>query len=351
MAIFDNLSNLTINIKEVDTTEGIIFEPPILAPEIAEYHAVQTGVLLDTQIPIIGQLGDIGRIDPGACGVNTFSGSFSVSEKIWRIKTFSERFDWCLKLLPANFKVWRDEKMALKSWEQMDRPLEQFLVDTIKNAVKRAIIRQAEFGDTGAVAGTNFTTGLNVALVTGFDGIWKQIFLDDAGAKKIKRIVIEENNAASFAAQAILAPDTAYNVLTELVRGIDVEYYSQQNEISITPDLWYNYIDFLKLKGGAFDTSMYIDGVKTLMFDGFKINVRYDWKQYIEKYQKLATTYVLPHRAWFTRKENLPVATSDTQSFNELDVFYDKLTKKIYADVAWKLDSKVLLEKAMTVAY
>ena len=83
MAIFDNLSNLTINIKEAETTEGIVFGPPILAPEVAEHHAVQTGVITDTQIPIIGQIGDMGRIDPGACGVNAFSGTFPVSEKIW----------------------------------------------------------------------------------------------------------------------------------------------------------------------------------------------------------------------------------------------------------------------------
>lgn len=351
MALFDNLTNLTINIKEVDSSDGIVFENPLLVPAVADFHAVQTGVTTDTQIPIIGQIGDLGRIDPGACGVNSFSGAFPVSEKIWRIKTFSERIDFCLKQLPANLKVWRDEKIALKSWETIDRPLEQFLVDSIKAAVSRAILRQVEFGDTQAVAGSNFTTGLNVALVTGSDGIWKQIFKDDAGAKAIKRIVIDENNAASFAAQMTLGTDTAYNVLTAVTRGLDPEYYSMSNEINITPDLWNNYIDFIKLKGGGYDVSMYTNGVKTLMFDGFKVNVRYDWKQYIEKYQKLTNTYVLPHRVIFTRKENLPIATSDTQSFSDLDIFYDKKDKKIYADVAWKLDAKVLLEKAIVVAY
>lgn len=351
MSVFDNLTNLTINIKEAETTDGIVFENPLLVPDVAEFHAVQTGIITDTQVPIIGQLGDLGRIDPGACGVNTFSGTFPVSEKIWRVKTFSERLDFCLKQLPANFKVWRDEKIALKSWESIDRPLEQFLVDTTKRAVTRAIIRQAEFGDTGAVAGTNFTTGLDVALVTGFNGIWKQIFLDDAGAKKIKRVVIDANNLSTFGAQMALAPDAAYNILTEVTRGLDPEYYSTANEINITPDLWNNYIDFIKLKGGGYDVSMYMNGIQTKMFDGFKVNVRYDWKQYIEKYQKLTNTYMLPHRVTFTVKENLPVGTSDTQSFSELDMFYDKRDKKIYADVAWKLDSKLLLEKGIVVAY
>jgi len=59
----------------------------------------------------------------------------------------------------------------------------------------------------------------------------------------------------------------------------------------------------------------------------------------------------LPHRALMTVKENIPLGTADSGSFNDYDVFYDKTDKLTYVDIATTLDCKLLEEHLFQVAY
>jgi hypothetical protein len=86
-------------------------------------------------------------------------------------------------------------------------------------------------------------------------------------------------------------------------------------------------------------------------FRGRPIIVRKDWDRMIRKYHDLGTTYYLPHRAILTDINNIPVGTSDTESFSSLDSFYWKKDKAHYTDVAWREDCKILQENSIVVAY
>lgn len=352
--MFDGLSGLTLNIQEATQDSDLIFVNPFYNPEISQFHGVQTGITAQKRIPILGQLGDIGHIDPGSCGTNSYTGSFPVSEKTWNPILFSERIALCADDVPANLKFWRDEQVASKRWENISRPLEQYVLDITALSVARAITRLAEFADSAAEvvgSGGYLTAGSDKTLFTAQDGQWKQIFTDGAGAGLIPRYTIDANSAATKALQLALADDAAYNVFQALIENMTPEAIAAGLEIECTKTLWDNYVRFMQKNSGAFNPEFYSAGYSTAMFGGYKVNVRTDWDRLIRKYHDLGTTYYLPHRATLKDKNNVPVGTSDTQSFSALDVFYDKVTKKIYIDVAWRQDCKILQEETLSVAY
>jgi hypothetical protein len=352
--IFDGLSSLTLNIQEATQDSDLIKVNPYLNPELTNIHAVQTGVIMDKYIPILGQLEDIGIADPGACGVNTYTGNFPVGQKTWAPKLYSQRIPLCVDDIPARLKFWRDQQIASTRWENISNPLKQYVLDLTGLAVSRGIVRIAEFADTAAEVvgnGGNLTAGSDKTLFNNQDGMFKQIFADGAGAQLIPRVTITENAANAKAAQLSLAADAAYQVFSELIANIAPEALSGNLVIQCTKTLWDNWIKFIQSKGGAFDTGLYTNGVTGNTFGGFKVIVRSDWDRLIKKYYDQGATYLLPHRATFSDINNVPVGTSDTQSFNSLDSFYDKLSKKLYVDVAWTQDCKILQEANMLVAY
>ena len=351
--IFDQFSNLTLNNEEARSDADIIKVNPYLNPLITAVHGVQTGVIMDKYIPILGQIEEIGMIDPGGCGVNAYTDAIPVSQKTWTPKLISARLTLCADDIPAKLKFWMEQQIASKRWENISAPLKQFIMDRTSEAVSRAVIRLAEFGDTAAAvvgSGGYLTAGTTTGLFTPLDGMWKQIFTAVV-ATTLDRVTIDENAAETKTAQLALADDAAYNTFKAMVVGLSPEAMSGKNVMQVTKSLWDNWVGYIENKSGAYRPELLQDGMTKETFRGFKLIVRSDWDRLIRKYHDLGTTYYLPHRALLTDINNIPIGTSDTQSFSAIDSFYDKVTKKHYTDVAFRIDSKILQEENAIVAY
>jgi hypothetical protein len=247
-----------------------------------------------------------------------------------------------------------ESNKASKRWEQINSPLKQFILDRTQEAVTRGIIRIAEFADTDAKvvgSGGYLTAGTVAALFTMLDGMWKQIFTDGAGAGLIYRYTIDANAEATKAAQLALADDAAYEVFKAMDENLPPEAEAGNNIFQITKSLWDNWVSYIENKSGAYRPELFQDGMTKETFRGRPIIVRKDWDRMIRKYHDLGTTYYLPHRAILTDINNIPVGTSDTESFSSLDSFYWKKDKAHYTDVAWREDCKILQENSIVVAY
>jgi hypothetical protein len=353
-SIIDQFSTLTLNTQEATQDSDLIKVNPYLTPDIARIHGVQTGVIMDKFIPILGQIEDIGLIDPGSCGTNSFTTAIPVSEKTWTPKLISARIPLCVDDIPAKLKFWIDQQKALGRWENISNPLKQFVYDRAVEAVKRAVIRVAEFADTDAAlvsGGGDITNGLTIGLFTMIDGMWKQIFDDDSGSQLIYRHTIDENAGASKAAQLTLASDTAYNTFVALVENFAPEAQSDMPVLQCTKTLWDNWVKYIESKAGAYRIELLQDGTTKETFRGYPIIVRSDWDRMIKRYHDKTSTYLLPHRAILSGINNIPIGTSDTESFSSIDSFYDKTDKKYYTDLAFRVDCKILQESNISVAY
>ena len=93
------------------------------------------------------------------------------------------------------------------------------------------------------------------------------------------------------------------------------------------------------------------DGKKYLTFDGVPVIPFSFQDRTIQAYQDNGTTYNLPHRIVLTTKANLQIGVENEAALKELDVFNDKKSKKNFIDATFLMDSKVVEDYMIQVAY
>lgn len=359
MAAVIDFSTLTLNKEEARDTSQVVFEKTFAKPEITQVHNVMTGVEQDRYIPILGQFGLVGKNDPGACGVNAETGQVPVSQKLWEPKLISFRLAHCQDDIPDLLKFWKKARVAAKTWEEVDNEMMAFINDRAGDATLQSILRIADFGDTQASPvgdGTGNETLTAATVKTYFNmlnGLWKQIFTDQALATPLSyRYTISENAGGDKAAQLGLAADTALLAFRSMYNNIDPRAFEGGTlAFQVTRSLFNNWQDMIEDKSLAFMLQQTEQGSTSWTYRGIPIVVRHDWERIIRAYHDLGTTYYLPHRAILADINNIPIGTSDTESFTTLDSFYDRTDKKWYLDVAYKLDCKLLLEYELASAY
>lgn len=312
-----------------------------------------TGIDMDRYIPILGQYGLIGKADPGSCSTNAVSAQ-SVSEKQWTPKLISGRITHCQDDLPDLLKVWKKSRIAANTWEEVDNDMMAFIEDTLSDAVMQSLLRVTSFGDTSAdtvANGGQLVNGTDKTYFTILNGLWQQIFTDQAGSALMHRYTLAKNSEATYAAQMNLADDTALTMLEDMMANVDSRVFSGTPVIQMTRTLFENLKKTYRTKSFNFTLENAQNGFSGVSFDGVPIVVRYDWDRFIQTYFKDGTNYYLPHRCIMADINNIPVGTSDEESISRIDSHYDKTDKSHYLDFAYKIDVKALVEEEIAVAY
>jgi hypothetical protein len=355
MASTIDFSTLTLNTEEARSLSECIQEQLYAKPELNQVHEVMTGVEMDKFIPILGKYGLVGKVDPGSCAVNAETGQIPTSEKTWTPKLISGRLTHCQADLPNLLKFWKKSRIAANTWEEVDNEMMAFINDRLIDAILESIFRIAEFGDTAAAvvgSGGYLTAGTTAAYFTPLNGMWKQIFTDQAGSALSYRYTITENAGGDKATQLALASDKALTVFRDLYNNADVRIFEGNNPVyQISKSLFDNWQDFLEDKSMVFMLDRTEQGSTKWSYRGIPIVVRKDWDRTIRAYHDLGDTYYLPHRAILTDIANIPIGTSDTESLSNLESWYEKKDKAHYIDFAYKLDQKNLQEALLAVAY
>lgn len=355
MASTIDFSTLTLNSDEAKSLAESIQEQVYTKPELTRVHAVQTGVEMDKYIPILGKYTMVGKVDPGSCGVNAETGTIPTSEKQWTPKLISGRLAHCQADIDKLLKFWKMSRIAAKTWEEVDNEMMAFINDRVKDVVLESIFRITEFGDTAAAliaGGGHITAGSTVAYWTMLDGMWKQIFTDQAGAAVAYRKTIDENAGATYADQNNLADDAALSVFRDLLQNSDSRIGDSNTPVlQVTKSLFDNWQTYTENKSLLWTLDRTEKGSDQWNYRGIPIVVRKDWDRQIRTYHDDGAAYYLPHRAIYTDINNIPVGTSDNESLQLLDSFYDKTLKTWYIDFAYKIDQKNLQEALMGVAY
>jgi len=354
MAYNIDYSALTLNPEEARSVNEEIFKEFEFSPELVNVHDIQTGVVMDTFIPILGTLGLVGKASQGGCASNDITDQIPVSQKKWEPKLIDGRMTICRDQIPALLKLWGLGTKAAAIWEDATSEEITFIQTVLLDAIKKSIIRHAEFGDKLAdtvTNGGNLTDGTDKTYFNVINGMWTQIFADQAGSAVSHRYTITENGEATKVAQLTLATDRALKVFRDLYENIDPRAFGTDLKFQVTRSLMNNWEAFMEDKSQAFETIRTEDGNSKKSYRGIPIEVRYDWDTTIATYYDQGDTYYLPHRAILAATSNIPIGTSDTESFSELTSIYDQVTKKHYMDFAYRLDQKNLLEENLAVAY
>jgi len=123
----------------------------------------------------------------------------------------------------------------------------------------------------------------------------------------------------------------------------------------VTRELFDNYKESLEDAGASFDVTLTLDGLRELRYDGVTIvNMETVWGLDAREDFVNNTTdnvYYLPHRIVYTVPENIPLGTLNEADFDEIEQWYERKERKNYTAFGFTLDSKLLEEYMMAVAY
>lgn len=355
-----DFSQFTLNSEEARTSSELVFKKAFVSPELEAVHSVMTGVEMDKYIPIFGRYGLMGKSDPGSCTSNVSASQIPTSQKQWLPKLISFRIEHCQDQIPDLLKFWKKSRIAANTWSEIDNEQMAFIEDSILEATQKSIIRFSDFGDLNAspvgdaLGNETLTAGTDKGYFNVIDGMWKQIFVDQAGAAESFRYTITENGLATTALQNALAADRALKAMRACYDNIAPEAMEGSSLVfQMTRSLFNNWLAFLEDKSLAFTLTQAEQkgGVSGFTYRGIPIVVRADWDRIIKTYQNLGVTLNLPHRLVLADLNNIPVGTSDTESMKALSSNFDFITKKHYLDVAYKIDMKILLDGEIASAY
>ncbi|WP_159799243.1 hypothetical protein [Flavobacterium sp. MK4S-17] len=345
-----NADALTLNAREAETVSEVIFERVFNDSDLAEYHEIETGIDVKTQIAFAERLGLLGKKSEG-CTPNE-AGGFALTEKFWTPVLEDFRLKHCQNDMPALLKLFRKSQRINPDFFDVVGSQEfGVIISAVETSLLENIHRKVWFNDITAKTIENggvFTNGTDLDYFNSFDGLFKQI-LAEVPVNASNRVAIDANAGASYANQA-LEEDAALAIFEKMVTSADERLVSADDAfILATRSLADNYRATLRNKNlGSGFLEVVEEGRPKLYFDGIEVKIRYDWDRYIKSYQDNSIKYHLPHRAVLTTKSNIPLGTLSEEDLTKLDVFYDKTLKTNIMDAAYTIDAKHL-EAYMTV--
>ena len=199
------------------------------------------------------------------------------------------------------------------------------------------------------VSGGNITPGVPVKYFNLINGFWKQL-LTHITTHQEQHVSISENAGATYAAQA-LSKTNVQGYLESLVFNAPVEL--RQQEGLIIPCTQSFYDAYAKsLQGLGLETLLtnLTDGIKTLTYNGIPLLALPIWDKNIHSYENNGIRLNKPHRAVLTTKNLLAIGTEDIAAFGDLDVWYDRDSRKVKIESMGNGDAKYLNLALFTIA-
>lgn len=334
-AITDLVDSLTaaekLNISE------LLFTKAFGVNSLQDQHTVMTGVRNGNLIPIITTQANYESFpfnDQTDCSKPTCDVNETYSTFKWNLGLIECRVPICMRSFEEDFlKFWNEYKQVTND-PDLNTALLQRIIDVFTMNMRAAMWRVVYFGDTASSSN----------LFDGFDGFFVQ-----AGANPSQVIDITENSGGTFAAQKMTGEEV-YNLLISMYdqAASEVWFDPARLEYRITRQMAASLVSFLN---GLTDRSPYnceclvagqITSARTFMLEGLRVNgipvlVHQEWDGVINGTSELnggggTNPRVDPNRAFLTYRDNLLIGTSNTESLEYFDIFYDKLTNKIYLD-------------------
>jgi hypothetical protein len=348
MAIID-LSRFSFHGDELKAVSELVYDEVVKAPEISLIHTLFTNIKVDGEVGFIGEGGLVGKKNKG-CEI--VPQNFGIATRLlkWEPKDWEILIHACwneLKQTAAAYSLGTGTAVAdFSNTDYMN-----VVTTVLAVAMKKFIIRLAWFSDVDAAnyipangndpaSGGDLAPGVDVEYFNILNGFWKQIALQYAAAPK-QRVAIAENAGASYAAQKLL-PANVQGYLQRLKYGAPVTLRSVSGLMYICTQSVYDAYE-QSLSGTALE-SMYrnlVDGQKTLTYGGIPLTPIPVWDEIILASFNTGAKLVNPHRVVLTSKAALGIGVDAESSFGDVDVWYDKDSRKVKIEAMGAADAKL----------
>ena len=189
-------------------------------------------------------------------------------------------------------------------------------------------------------SGGNVTATLDVDYFTILDGFFKQMIAQYT-INPAQRVTIAENAGLTEALQA-LDEDNVQGYLKSLYYNAPKLLRANQGAFILCTQSFYDAYE--QSLDGTNIESMYrniTDKLRSLTYKSVPLVPLPVWDSIIEECFDNGAALLNPHRAVFTTKEVLAVGVDSASSFGDMDVWYDKDSRKVKIELQGKADAKL----------
>jgi hypothetical protein len=345
-------SDLTFNGEEAKTLQDAIIESSINNPAVADLMTVYDGIITKKQIPFLGRLSKITKLD-GGCGTGILSKNIPMTEKFWEPENVKIWLDMCAQELDGSFFVYL-RKNGIDRDNLEGTEIASFIVDTMSDAASEDLLRIIWFNDKAAAnvsGGGVIKNGVSLTDYNIINGIWKQIFAA-VTADPARLVAISENALATKVLQMDLAASKALTTFQKMVASADSRLIESPDKIIIaTRSIVENYATYLESQGADASFVRIENGYVTLRYRDIMIYGFNFWDRTIQADFDNGTTYDLPHRAILTTVANLAVGYDLSSDVGVVEAWYEKMTEKMNFRGKYRVDAKLMQEYMFQAAY
>lgn len=356
MASIIDFTDVTFSNEEVRALNELMFLDYVEAGEFAQFHDVHTDIVSGKEIAWIGEMADIGRASRGCNPVDDTAGIDTV-KKLWDPKEFDARLKECYTDIAATMAVYaRNTGTDVADLTETDyfNVIGERFGRAINRMVWRTWIMDTTHTLVGAGTGTEeITAGQDITLVNIVDGYWKQI-ADIVAAAPDQQTVVAANAEATKALQlSALTPTLALGYLMDATYNMPVELVQRTDKVGMITRYFANQAKrAFQATNTHPDAYMAVrDGVELLIVNGVEFAIIDEWTKQIETYHNLGDTFLKPHRAVITTRDNLAYGITSANTFGVFNTWYEKKDRASYIELIDQIDVKVMQDKLIQVVY
>lgn len=347
-----NLSVFDFTTEQVRAINELVYDEVLRAPDINFLHTIFPNIVTDKFIGFIGEGDIVGKLAQG-CDPTPQDWSISARQKKWSPKGWEVFLNECYKDIENTMAIYSLNKGVDKA-DLTNTDYMAIVVEVLSMAIKKMIWRLVWFSDTAAAnyaSGGFITDGVDITYFNLLDGLWKQLIVQTT-ANPAQRVTIAANAQATTALQySTFTGLQAYEALNALHLNSPITLRGAADSIFICTqsfaDAYMTYLEGKELESTYVNL---VDGINALSFRGVPVIPVPLFDEMILRYENSGTKLNSLHRCLYIQKSNIAVGTPSNGVLAELDVWYDKTTRKNYMYATDSIDAMILNESLFTLA-
>lgn len=354
-----NPADLTFNPEQIKSISEAIFIDGFKNPDFNLLHTIVTGIVVDKQIAIMGRMNGLLGKNSGQCNPPENAKTFTSVEKFWTPKIISDRIPICANDFEASLIAY-SKKIGVEMNDLTGTDFMNFCAELVTEALIEMVYLVAWFNDVNADTIANaglLTNGTDTDYFTHLNGFFVQLdAIVLADPNRLTSGIDTKNSQLTYALQRFNATDTSNLVVTNTLQnmryGSDLRLRKKGNlHYIVTQSVYDQYERELSYQNSAYTTERLENGVSMLKSGSITVMAFDFLDRTIDAYYNDGVRWHLPHRAILTTPDNLQIGVDGEASLTNLDIFYDKYKSTNYIDVAVKMDSKVVIDHEVQVAW
>ena len=342
MATMLDFTKFNFSTEEIRAVNELVFDAVLQAPEITMITTLYPGIVFNKQIGFIGEGAPVGKARQ-KCKPTPQQWKIGTRAVTWEPKPWEILIEDCWAELEDTAATYAlNTGIARADFTNTD--YFDIVVSVLTVAIKKFIIRLVWFSDVDAEYvsdGGIISNDSDVELLTIIDGLWKQL-IAQAVANPDRRVVIAENAGTTYATQK-LSPNNVISYLEDLRYNAPILLRGQQSAfIACTQSFYDAYSKALKgFKLESTYTNL-VNGQATLTYDSVPLIPLPIMDEMILTFENTGTKLNSPHRALYVIKDILGVAVDGENSFEQMDIWYERKDRTVNFDAIGMADAKLL---------